>query len=586
MLISNKKYIIYLYCFVVSLIMIGGCSNDIEDVTVKKTVGEPAVVYARIGKGETVDTRAVANSYDQWTTNSFNLNDKMGMYALKGLQSEDDPNNYTLPIKNGIMYFDGYSGTSFRFSNPEMTIDPVTVNGSYSIMYYPYYADMPPTYPNTTTIKGMPMRIKDTTDDIEKCVDLMQTYLYYSSSGSSYTSYYIPITNGVLQPTFNHHFSELIIQRGEGFTNAPDPRIWVVMQNPYTDLRVVQSSSTGSFTVQLQNNPDPDENLEVTLVEGKTATKVDNKYRVWQAWQGAPYSNGIGSYYVVIPPSTVSYIIMQDDYGTWQRVGDFYLDNYNYASKIARGNVRYQVTVVLSGLNATVKPVLIEDWDDTVIATDDRDVGIEGFRDFERWLSIYNLYTENEGAPDESLVESLKEFGDSEKDVATGTYSWTFYINSNLDLPNGVNYQINILKDRLVGTSSYANYTISNLTRTFIKEMKGNGSLENLDFNDLYITDIGDGTESGLYAGGLVNIMSQGTIDNCKINNGIVVSDKAAGIIAGSVINATISKCKITGQVVGTSTDMEHEGVFGETPQGRLEYSNNTTTGLYFENYN
>ena len=596
MIKPNKNIISFILC--IFLFSMSSCSNEIEkELTPSQPKGEPAVVYASIGKNTDNRTRATYNSYDRWSIASFINGDVVGMYALTGKQNPANENEFNQKVENGKMLFEGSMGNYYRFGNSEIILDPQSVNSKFSMMYYPYYEDMPPTYPPTKTIKGKPLRELD--GGIEKCIDFMETYISYSSNGySSYGSSYLTLTNGVLMPKFYHYCSELVIQRGEGFKNARDRRIWVVMQKPLTDIRIVQSSSTtSSFTYQFQYNPEDNEDLEVQLVEDVSKTIINNKYRVWQAWQGTDY-NGIESYYAIIPSSAtsyntsgtltenlnpVSYILIQDDNGNWQNVGDFYLYNYNGPTKLGLYGNRYVLTIELLDLNAVVRPVLIEDWNDEISATDNRKVGIYYYEDFVKWASLYNLYTESHS---EDLVEQLKSYGDAVKNEATGEYRWTFYINNDIELINESELLISKLEDTLMGSSEYKNYTITNLTGTLIGEITETGKLQSLSFDDVYIISIGNDLNLDDTTGALTTMLNGGTIENCTINNGIIVSDKPAGIVAGTVTSGTVRKCRFTGQVVGSTTNTTYPGIFGTDATGAINMENNHITGLYFENYN
>lgn len=555
------------------------CNSEMPEESIK-TRGVPATADATIGNmNDEIKTRAVANSYDRWSTSQFNLGDVVGLYSSTGMQKPDDINDYTGEVYNGEMFFEGMTGTAYRFSNPDIVLDPLLVGGSsnYSMMYHPYYADMPDPY-DSTTQKGMPLRVKS--EGFEKCIDFMQTQYYYYTSNSSSTYYRIPLTGGVLQPSFYHYFSELVIQRGYGFDNPKDKRVWVVMRNPYTDIRIRRTSKTTYYTFSIQYTPDAGEDLMVTLIDDEPGKTTVNKYRVWEAWPGSKY-NSIDSYYCVIPPMEVAYILIQDNNGKWQNVGDFYLSySSQYTSKTARNCNRYIITIMLEGLEPVVKPVIIEDWTNGGEITDQSDAGIDSYTDFTQWLAYYNLYTETRN---EALVEQLKPYGDYVRNTATDELSWTFYINNDIEFPNGVEDQILKLDDTLMGSSVYSNYNITNLRFPLVKEMGPNGVLKALNFNDLYLINI-NGEET--VTGGIVTNLYGGTIEDCNIDNGIIVSNYPSGMFAGDVTSGTLKNCNVSGQVIGLSTASDpFKGVFGTNPSGTVTSTGNNFKELYFETY-
>lgn len=582
----NFKIYISFSVLIFSLI---GCTQN-EELNICQGKGQTAVVYATIGNSQEKSTRGILNSYDQWSIASFGIGDNVGFYSTTGIQNPNDPSKYDQPINNGIMYFEGYSGTSYRFSNSEIIIEPSLVgsgsptsSGSpYSMMYYPYYEDMPDPTSSDVNLIGLPLRIND--NGVEKCVDFMQTSFYYSTSSSSNTYYRLKLTDGVLQPTFYHYMSELIIQRGKGFDNPPDNdrRIWVILKNKYTDIRVRRTSTSTYYSYSIQDHSALDtKDQMITLVEGLDKTTF-NKYRVWEAWQGNNY-NSKESYYAIIPPMEVSYILIQDNNGVWQTVTDFYLSySTSYTSKTARSDNRYIITVQLEGLNPVVRPVIIENWTNGGEITDQRDVGINSLEDYYDWVSTYNTYVEDRN---EAYVKALSLYGDHIYNKVTNEYYWTFYINNDFDFPSNFDYKIVSLDDTLMGSSVYKNYSLSNINATFIGKISEKGKLEALDFNNLYIIDTGNNESES--TGGIATIISGGSVNNCNIENGIIVSDKPTGMVAGSISGGKITNCVFSGQVIGANTSDEPiKGLFGSIPSVSPDLAGTSFKELYFETFN
>lgn len=587
------KNIIYLLGFIIGSFLSCSCADNAEELKLKVRDGSPAVAYISIGNQtsvlEGIVSRATYNSYDHWSVATFGSGDFAGMYAAKGMQDPNNEESYDLEIKNVQMEFESASGSNYKFANFEVILSPQTVHDNYSIMYYPYYKDMPDPYA-TEDLAGIPLRKLDPKDNIEKCIDFMETSKYTYQEYNIYYSpsiNYLPISDGLLQPRFYHYMSEIVIQRGEGFDSPSikDKRIWVIMTEPYTDLRITRASE--EYNYKLQNILDKGEKLSIPSEENPKITV--NKNRVWEAWPGNNYNNK-ESYYAIIPPepAKVAYIMLQDNKGDWQVVSDFYLATpKNTTSKSGYSNCRYIVTVESEGLNVKVRPVLVEEWIDGGSITDQYSAGINTSQEFKDWVGYYNAYTLSDRDP--SYEKDLSKFGTGQKNTATGYVDWTFYLNCNLDLNKVKDIVINKFEDALIGASVYTNYKISNLQTTLISNMGEKGKLQAIDFWDLYIIDIEENNE--FFTGGLINKMEGGTIDNCNIINGILVSNKGAGIIAGAVASGNITNCRFTGQVIGTSTiSGEFAGLFGCDPDDLHDPLVDKATvdykELYFETYN
>lgn len=520
-------------------------------------------IYVSLGEKVEPESRVTYDTYDHWSISTFSSGDVVGFYTLNGRQNPSNESKFDQGVMNEPMYYEGRIGSYYRFSNPDIVLDALTVGGAFSRMYYPYYPDMPATTDNTGA-KGMPLRRTDS-DGIEKCIDFM-----YSSNTS------ITLTNGMLQPTFNHYCGVIGIQRGKGFTNATDPRIWVVMQNPYTDIRMIQTSATSSITYSTQNTEEPGEDVMVSINPDRPDQKI-NKNRVWQCWQGADY-NDMDTYYVLVPPSTISYLLIQNDLGEWKAVTDFYL--YSTGSKSVSSNYRYMLKVSMQGLVPTVRPVIVCPWNEELRITDDRSVGIESIEEFSRWVSIYNSYVEQER--NEVYVDRLSSFGDAVRSGSDGPLKWTFYINSNLNLEGSNAYVINKLEDVLEGSSVYTNYSVSNLRHSLIEEMGEGGGLRALDFDDLYLIDTAGSADA--FCGGLIRKMSGGEVKKCNVRNGVVVSNKITGMVVGSLTGGSITDCFLSGDVIGSSTEEAYDGMFGSV-SGSVVIESNDTRELNFTHY-
>ncbi|MCH5237875.1 MAG: hypothetical protein J1E95_08775, partial [Muribaculaceae bacterium] len=549
------------YCFISLAVLMAeltACTTDFAEEKQQSNNGKSAAVYVSLNEVD-VRTRVNHDPYDTWSVASFSSGDIVGFYAITGNQDPDDKETFNQPVDNQPMYFAGRVGNYYKFDNPKLILDPELVHGSFSFMYYPYYQDMP----NTTDSelkRGIPMRKTDPEDGIEKCIDFMSTLWMFN-----YTNYrYLPLVNGMLQPQFYHHNCILGIQRGEGFDNPGDNeedyKMWVVCQNPYTDVRVYQNGykNTGEcyfrFDYQyiLQDGEDPVQPIDPNIPD-LNEVKV-NKYRVWECWKGNNYNN-IETYYAILPYgqtspyNSVNYILIKDNYGRWQKVSDFYLNETG--SKALKNNTRFMLKVKMEGLNPVVRPVIIEDWNEEERITDDRKVGIQTEEEFAAWVSAYNAYTPYRDQPasiPEDIIEKLKPYGDAQRIGEDGKIKWTFYINSDIQLKPDGKYQIENLYDILEGSSVYTNYSISNLRHSLINEIEEGGQLRALDFDGLYIIDIIDNMDpySKYFCGALAKKMNDGIISNVNINNGILVSNQIAGMIAGTISGGTVNNCRIS----------------------------------------
>lgn len=557
------------------------CTSEKEFAGKSTPKGTRAYVEATISNVVNAETRVSRNPYDNWSVYTFGPGDVAGMYTLKGIQNPDNLEDFSRSVINGKMYYEGQTGSYYRFGNSDFVLDPSIVgstsNNNYSTMYYPYYEDMP--NPLDATVQmGIPLRKFD--NGVEKCIDFM-----YTNSGSAIT-----LTNGVLSPSFRHYFSSLVLQRGEGFNNPPDDdRIWVVMNDPFTDIRIKQSSATSYFNYALQYTPgdETEEELMVNVMEladpDTERTYVVNKYAIWEAWLGNPYNMKTSRYAIIPPGKTVYFILIQDNFGNWQMVSDFYLNAAG--DKTGTAGNRYVLTIELEGVKVVVRPVAVESWDDEIEITDVHKVGIDDYAEYFDWATTYNAYIENNRS--ETYVEQLTKFGDAVKNTETDYLSWTFYINSdNVKFPadNIADFaQINQLDDVLEGTSTYTHYSISNLRNTMVLKMGEKGAIRALNFKDVYLVQPpADDGEPGKPFAALVGEMEGGTIENCHIVNGVLVGENEVGMIAGSATGGTVKDCVVSGNVIGASSaDGEYNGLFGKV-EGNVTLTNNRTSGLKF----
>ena len=561
------------------------CSTDAGGADTQTTRGVNYVEATIDNNWILAQTRANRSSDDGWSIVSFSQGDAAGLYCVKGIQNPDNPDDYSLPAFNAKMSFEGVTDKTYRFGSSEVVMDPVLVSGSgsggFSMMYYPYYADMPD-YEDTSK-PGIPIRLVDEMDGIEKMLDFFGTYSKGDASGSTSSSGWISQSGGVLKPTFNRFYSSLVLQRGEGFDDPKDPRIWIVMQNPYTHIRVNKSTSTyNRFTYGLQYYTEESEDELMIDIMEKYGLQHDydeskkltvNRHCVWQTWEGLDKK-----IYVSIPPRvSIYYILIQDNNGFWQCVTDFYLTSVG--SKTGNHGWRYTLKITLQGVDVVARPVSVERWDDEVNITDNRKVGINNAVEYADWVSTYNAYTENNR--DESKIDELKKYGDTTYNEETAERKWTFYINDNIYFQNNDYFPtIRKLEDVIEGSSTYTNYDINNLRSTLVEQMAKGGAIRALDFKDIYLVQPED---SDAPYGAIVGQMTGGLIEECNITNGVVISNNAAGMIAGEVSGGEVKGCTVSGNVIG-SESVEGRGLFGKLTDGGTPptESGNKTSGLKF----
>lgn len=556
------------------------CSNEMEEIMLKgegPTLGKTNYIELTISDfidadGSTPDpgTRAILNSEDHWTSSVYSVGDKVGLFAVQGGQNPEDPEDFSMPIQNLELEYAGGSGKIYRFAIVDgSTIDTEKVYGTnfnnYYVVYYPYYKDMPNSL-DPSTVPGMPVRVKDPKDGIYKMVDYMYSHTYSS--------------NSITYPDFMYIGAMLMLQRGEGFTKAKDKRIWVVMREPYTDIRITQSSATSSYTksgisVYKNNLSETGDDL---LMELPTKNKV-NKNKVFEAWEGSNYKNA-PTYYCYIPPTYVSYVVIQDDNGNWQNVTDFYLANtYN---KLASAHYRYRLIIEQKGLNVTARPITTEEWGDETNITDERKMGIGSVEEYNEWVRTYNAYIGDNRNP--AYEETLKKFGEGLKTPDGSRTNWTFYMNGDISFTASTEfYQINKLEDKFIRTADYANFKISNIKTPLVKEIAEGGLIKGIDFDGIYLVQAS--SSSAVYYGAIAESMTGGAIEQCKLTNGILIGNKAVGMIAGSVLNGSVTDCFISGDVIGLSSSTVNgvTGLFGVlVAGGDPVVLNNNTSGLQF----
>ena len=244
------------------------CSDDEdkfqsdESQHLSVTVTLPGTVFG--------ETRANLEQKDGWSVVSFEKGDEVGLYSSAGNMKTNDGNG---PFINASMSFSrsvttsssgsesGYV-TNYQFDNPDLEMDRSKFKYNETTLYFPYCEDM--------TDKGLPLRRKKDNTGVDRCVDFLLMDHLNSSK----------LTNEQqLSGSFNHVFSELIIVRGEGFENADNKDITIVLSQGYSHVRLVDNKT--NFNKDAWKIPE--------LFYDPSCGMTEAECRKWQAWQAAKF---------------------------------------------------------------------------------------------------------------------------------------------------------------------------------------------------------------------------------------------------------------------------------------------------------
>lgn len=551
------------------------CSDDtLNDELSYANDASPLVVYASISGAGKATTRAdLLQIHDLWSYVSFADGDDMGFYSSGGNwlenQGKGEFNNLLLRYRNG-QFTDIINGVEFSPSN---------MNGSQIFMYFPYCKDM--------NNSGLELRREK--DETVRCVDLL-------SSNSISVQGVVDNKNVALYGEFEHAFSELIIVRGKGFDNPPPgmDKITAVINYPYTNIKVnVSTGDTWSCTPKLVF----DENLNFTETDA----------RKWEAWKGGNFDitehdeEGKPAWYVIVPTlagqrSVVEYIELYDNEGNLLRVSSLKLSGGN--TKYVDPGWRYPMEIIMNELVPTVNPYKIVPWNKEVVnLTDERARGISNESDFLNWVRAYNAY---QAAPDgdEAQVNTLLKYGDSFVDDNGQNRSWHFYILSDLDFTNyssllsedekNLSVIIPKLSDILDGISTtfvngkFINHTIKGLSKTFIDQLIGNGSVQNLDFIE---PEVRNDESSDSPAGIIANIMEGTSVINCNIKKGTLYNPGGpAGMVAGKITDGMVNNCTLSGFIAAKSTAADVAAKIVGQIEGSPTFSGNDADAVVTNN--
>lgn len=594
------------------------CNDDLEPYSNRYTDGQPdrtLRVYVTFEEFKTPDTRLSIRTDDGWTytTAGFTTGDTVGVFTRTGnLNIPGGGPMINIPMHFVVQDYatsNGGTDKATTLENDTVESDPASMYAAEVLMYYPYTSKMGdltkyiPQYRtmDTVGVEGLELRVFD--KGMYKCRDI--AYMY--SATADY------LKKGILSGAFYHGNAELILKRGKGFENPPaDKRdsVFIVLNRGFSHVRIVSYVHNGNtqWTNQCYYK-------EGYAIDGKAMSELE--CRRWQAWPGGRYIYSSSkdtiqegeSYWCVLPTNYASrinssttsyyatqmntrpfidYIEMYDNDGRKQRITSIPLLTSPTAtpSKYPYNGYREGLIIEMDELGPTVSPVMIKNWDeegDDKNITDYRNLGISSAEDYNDWVVAYQNYLATGDETD------LYQYGDKEDGV------WYFYITETLDFDStsGLNpYQVEVFKDRLVGANNLFNVEMRNVNITYplFGRITGNGGIENIDFNRIYVNyaPTGDAPAIGCIAreiddtgatSGLT--ITGGSIINCNIINGTVRSNGPVGILAGSMTNGRIADCNFYGFIMGSATaDDEWAKLLGETPQSTPSTQNVVYTNI------
>lgn len=528
--------------------------------------------------GETGTRADRMDTEDLWTLKNFNKGDIVGFYSLYG--NSDAPGGNGSFLNVPLTYGAAQSSSRSSFYNNDIDFNTDNFVKNTAFFYYPYlknidYDPAHKTYENDDY--GFEIRNLKCEDGIERCNDLIWIFAPSSVTGNM---------------SFSHAFSEIMILRGVGFTEAKDRTVRVMLDKGYS--HAVIDDDPGSYMKYFR------------LVYLDGYEKTEEECRVWEAWDGkgdytvvdnpdrTPYPSGYNKvkflekdiHYVILPTHrnlikpVVEYIEICDDDGKWHKITNFNL--YGDTRTLERGQ-RYPLVIKMEEKEAVVQPIMIEPWKETEEITETRAAGITNESEFLNWITLYQDYL-SDGRPKDnesgySYESQLEAFGDR-TETSDNQVRWTFYINDDLkDISNIITssqqYVINRLDDTLEGLGN----TIGHLSLTsstppaFIGEIGPNGKVSNLNIEGFNLTC----TETTTTAAGGICRVCAGEIDNCRFD-GTVFTTGPVGIIAGEAkAGAVITNCVGSGLIIGSSTTAN--GLLGKESED-VEFSGNNTAAL------
>lgn len=471
-------------------------------------------VFASIGETYTSQTkadesteespkRAEVDEYFSFKSTSdgggFKDGCQIGIYSLYSTEGKFDNNRLAnVPLT--------YMGGSF--SNEEINIESMTNLGR-TFVYYPYSKGTPQNCSETGNKLMYPIELEYGDNDPNKLqndknrvIDLLTA----SNSGS--------LSSGRIYYTFSHACSMLIIYRGDGFILGKDNEL-------QDEVEVKLKTGRKAFVVSENKG-----NFKLLVEDDNTK---DNLIYPANVYYDEEYNQSVNT--VILPPGAeVEYIKIKDMFGTVQ-----YIYPKDILEPMTAGK-KQPVTVKLDGLDPTIFPHEITDWEDNIITIETQNPGIYNLEGFNNWLMAYN-----------NNNNELEKYGTKEND------KWTFHIYSDIDFKETTGFQTFIpnFKDNLDGHGHTLKNISLNKTENagsnfgFISEL--NGSINNLKIEGITITGSNDENN---YVGTIAGVVKDGSITNCKITGIDIECEKGyIGALAGSITNSIVKTCLLEGNL-------------------------------------
>lgn len=358
------------------------------------------------------------------------------------------------------------------------------------------------------------------------------------------------LDDGKIFYSFRHACSMLMIYRGDGF-DSENISVRTVKVKLKEGLEAFVVYETNKFILKTY----PDEEAEQIF-----ETNYCESYKAVGQLEAKPV------YSVILPPGAeVEYIQMMDNFGTMQYI-------YPENNLKLDGGYRYPVTVKLDGLFPTIYPHEIKVWTNETISISKND-GIYTTADLKGWMDAYNS--------DNQSDDQLKEYGT--KNDESG--KWTFHLYADVDCSTIENCQsfITTFTDCLEGHG----HTLSNIKLTkkengnigFVGELNG-GSINNLKIDGISISG---GTVDNDCIGTIAGTIINGSITECKITGIEIYSEKGyVGSLAGKATSGTVDKCLLEGNLrLGKEVSIEDgQKLFG-VKADNFTLGETNTSGVY-----
>lgn len=338
------------------LAMTTGCTNEMDDASsignqsiakVQATIGEPSIIRAATGNGDYI-------SYQ-----SFEPNDKIGLFASQGLSATNME----------LTYSDG----SFKNAELQWTGG----NATHVYAYFPYTA-------NQNEINIWREEKNDQAPTWKKGFNDM---LLASNAN-------VP-EGAIINLNFTHQFAMLVIKRGKGFDNVPT--------STSKDVSITLNQPVGKTAGITYSNNAP----SITLNNSSDGVTVlptnEGKY------------NSAEVYYVIIPVGkigeksvNVASITLHNNLGREMSVAP---------SITPAKNNKYIIEVKMLDNEAVASPIEIVRWDNEDIIIE-KPAGIKTEEDFTTWAATYNDTKLN---PTQE-INTLKNYGSYDQNTNKWTF--------------------------------------------------------------------------------------------------------------------------------------------------------------------